>query len=735
MRIRFRLLVLVLAVLVPAFLVAGAGMVYVYSTAQRANRESLREVAHALALVLDREMAKRETTLRTLADAPSLDAGDLQTFYALAQRVAPPDSAIILSNAAGRILFNTRAPFGTPDAGGVSVVMPLRAEYGPARTIVSNMYRAPIGAQDSFSIQIPVQRAERVIYFLEMSVAVQRLQSVFAEQQLPDNWIGAIVDRNGIIVARNRSAAHFVGSHIHPSFFSLIRSTREGFTNGNALSGERVRAFFSEAPHSDWHFIVSVPRREAMESAAGAAALIGSFSLLILAVSIAVAMRMSRHIVRSVEQLTSSAECLGKTKAVTPLRSGIHEFDAVGDAMVRASAELKTTRADLEQRVADAVAVAERSQRALLQGQKLEALGRLTGGIAHDFNNVLQTLTTGLQVCLMSLRTEREQNLLRTCLRAVQRGTELARQLMAFGRVQDARMETVKLGAQLRAVLPLLSGTLPSNIRFEAKIDDAWNVTVDPLQFELALLNLTMNARDAMPDGGVITLEARNEVLAAPVGELPAGEYVRIAVTDTGMGMSEEVSSRALDPFYTTKQVGQGSGMGLPQAYGFARQSGGMLLLSSRPGTGTEVIFYLPRAMQEAGSSQLDANNTQPPQRAAGAILFVEDDPLVRETVVPALAAAGMDVTVAESGEQAVDLLQAGRFDLVFSDIVMPGTVSGIDLAHMVRERSPDTHIVLASGYSERRVDLPGVRLLAKPYSMSDVVAVLNSTLMGMPSP
>jgi signal transduction histidine kinase/CheY-like chemotaxis protein len=531
-----------------------------------------------------------------------------------------------------------------------------------------------------------------------------------------------------------KNAETFVGRHVTGTIVNKLATQKEGFNDGIALSGERVIGFFSRAPHSEWRFIVSVPHKEIQQSAIKAAALIGAFSLLLLAIAVAAAISVGRNIARSAERLVQSAERLGRTEAVTPLRSSIAEFDAVSDAMINAGTELHIARVDLERRVAEAVDIAERSQRALLQGQKLEALGRLTGGIAHDFNNVLQTLTTGLQVCLMSATSEREKALLHACQRAVVRGVELARQLMVFGRVQDARLETLSVDVQLKVATPLLTGPLPSNIEFKMQLDDdLWNVTVDPIQFELALLNLTMNARDAMPTGGLITLEASNQTITTPLDELPAGDYVSIRLTDNGTGMSEEVSARALDPFFTTKRIGQGSGMGLPQAYGFAKQSGGTLMLSSEPNRGTVVTLYIPRSSKEAALPRLEVDSL-PHQHSSGTILFVEDDPLVRETVTPALTVAGLDVKVARNGEEAVQLLESGEyFNLVFSDIVMPGSVSGIDLAHVIRDRFPRTRIVLATGYSERRINLPGVRLLAKPYSMSEVVAALNNELMQPP--
>lgn len=731
MPIRSRLLILVLAVLIPAFMTAGIGMVYIYSESQQTHRQSMREVAHALALVVDKEMAKREAILQTLASSSALDVGDLDNFYAQAKRIAPTiETSVALRGLDGNVLLNTRLPKGTTLQPSPAGIAELRAEYGPDATVVSNMYFAPVGKQSSISIQIPVKRDGKLIYYLEMSIFVEQLQSVFNEQKLPGSWIGTIVDRNTTVIARSKDATNFVGKKTSEGLGQKMHDNSEGFNDGIALSGEPVYAFFSRAPNSELRFVVSVPHKELQQTATRAVAFIAFLSVILLGIAVLAALAVGRSTARSVEQLLRSAKSLGKDELLSPARSGIAEFDAVSNAMVQASNELRASRENLERRVAEAVSVAERSQRALLQGQKLEALGRLTGGIAHDFNNVLQTLTSGLQVCLMSAQTDREKSLLQACMRAVTRGAELTRQLMAFGRVQDARLETLDVSKHLHMAVPLLTGALPSNIEFKLNThDDLWRITVDPLQFELALLNLTMNARDAMQDGGLITLEARNEIIAAGT-ELTAGDYVRVSLTDTGAGMSEEVAARALDPFFTTKNVGEGSGMGLPQAYGFAKQSGGTLTLNSKTGVGTSIVFFLPRANQEITLAPLEANTLQP-QYASGKVLFVEDDPLVRETVTLALSAAGFDLQVAQSGKDALQLLESGHtFNLVFSDIVMPGGISGIDLANIIRERFPDTRIVLATGYSERRINLPGVRLLAKPYSMTDVVALLNNELM-----
>jgi len=732
MRIRTRLLILFLSVLIPAFITAGIGISYVFSETQEANRQSMREIAQALALVVDREMMKREAVLKTLATSAALDTADLRHFYLQAKRVAPTiESSLMLSDRDGNVLLNTRLPYQSNRRDPNALLKTLRDQAEPDETVISDMYESPITKQLSFLIQIPVKRDNQVIYYLGMSVFASELQSVFREQRLPNTWNGSILDRNGIIAARNRNADQFVGKSARNTIVRLMSESYEGFNNdGRSLTGEPVTAFFSRAPRSEWRFLVSVPQDEFKRSAYNAIVVIGALSLLFFGLALATAVILGRKATRAVEKLQESAEKLGKGEPVVASHSGVYEFDAVSRAMAKASESLNLTHTELERRVSEAVAMSERSQRALLQGQKLEALGRLTGGIAHDFNNVLQTLTTGLQMCLLLAKGERERTLLQSCQRAVTRGVELARKLMAFGRVQDARLETLNVGEQMRLATPLLTGTLPSNIEFKLHHDpDLWSVTIDPLQFELALLNLTINARDAMPDGGTISLEACNEQLSDPAHELPAGDYVRVRITDTGTGMSEEVSARAFDPFFTTKNIGEGSGMGLPQAYGFAKQSGGSLLLNSREGVGTSFTFYLPRSESHSILPKLDANSIHP-QFIKGSLLFVEDDALVRETIAPALSLAGLDVQVAKSGDEALQILESGKtFDLVFSDVVMPGSISGIDLAQIVRKRFSSTHIVLATGYSERRINLPDVRMLAKPYNMEELIVALSNEL------
>jgi len=597
MRIRSRLLLLVSAVLVPALLVSVTGVAYIYSEEQESIRATAIETARALALAVERDMARRESILRTLSAAPTLHDGDLKRFYDFALAVANENgAAIILSDLEGRQILNTRLPFGTALPPMLPIEREARARLGNEVTIVSDLYLPPAGlGPRSFAVQHPVRRDGKVVQFLTLASFAAEIQNLLTAQRLPPDWNATITDRRGIIVARGVDAEKFVGKPVREDLFARMSAQGEGFHVGTTLGGVAATAFFSRVPTADWSLLIGLPHGSLYAPAGRAAMVMAALSLLVLALGLAAAMLVARRISRPVESLRQAAHALGSERAARPPPSGTLELDAVGEAMARASERLQGTKTELERRVAEALASYEQSQRALLQAQKLEALGRLTGGIAHDFNNVLQTLTAGLDT-LKHGAGEPQRALLGRCQRAVARGTDLARQLMAFGRVQELRAQTIDTGARLAEAQQLFGGALPANIRLDYDLEpQLWPVLADPSQLELALLNLVINARDAMPHGGSLTLRGRNQAVSAR-GDLQDGDYVVLSISDTGEGMGDEVMARAFDPFYTTKGVGKGSGMGLPQAYGFARQNGGTLVLGSRAGQGTTATMYLPRA-------------------------------------------------------------------------------------------------------------------------------------------
>ncbi|WEF33606.1 ATP-binding protein [Pseudoduganella chitinolytica] len=597
MRIRTRLLLLILSILLPAFAIASVAVWYVYNEQRAAEVAGMQEAARALALLADRDLQAREAVLATLASSPAMQRGDLRAVYEHARQLAPgPDMTIVVHDLAGRQLFNTRQSLGSPPAVGRSNLMALRQAAGPHGVVVSDLFYAPVGKRYDVALQIPVTVEGQLRYYLSMGLAVERIMPLLGQHGVPENWVISLLDRRGTVIARTSDPARYVGRSVSAGLRARIAASPAGMHKGVRLDGTPTFAFFSRAPMSGWTVVMSVPAAEMRRPAVAAAAGLGLLVAIVLALAIVAARIYARGTAAPIERLRQAAERLGRDEPVVPFASGLAEADAVSAALADASTLIAGSKAHLEQRVAEAVAQAERAQRALLHGQKLEALGRLTAGIAHDFNNILQTLSGALQLIPLTDDRARVQALAATCQKAIARATTLTGQMRAFGTVQDARLETIQPDSVVENTLPMLRSALPGTVRLELDIAAGlWPVTVDPLQLELALLNLVINARDAMPDGGRLYLGMHNEQLADTVQGLAPGPYVRIELRDNGTGMTPATLARALEPFFTTKPVDKGTGLGLPQAYAFAAQSGGLLTLQSATGDGTTVTIRLPR--------------------------------------------------------------------------------------------------------------------------------------------
>lgn len=741
MRIRTRLLLLILAILVPAFIAALLAVGYVYLEERRAQENSVKETVRAFALLIDNELETTEGILHALANSPALERDDLATFYRHAKSLTPGrDTNIVLFDLAGKELLNTRFPFGTAlPFKRVSNIEQLAATRGLDRTLVSDLFLVPVLRQHNYVIQVPVHQDGRVRYLLSMSLNPDNMQRLIARQRFPADWQAVVIDRADRIVARTYEAEQFRGHLVTDFARRQFAAAPEGVFANRNLNGIPMQGFFSTVPDIGWRVMVTIPRTELQRVPLRAATFLAAIMAVLLIVASLAARWFARRAIVPIEYLGRSAEDLAAGREVRYVPQGVREIDAVAERMAGASGQILRAQAELERRVAEAVAANEQAQNALVRGQKLEALGRLTGGIAHEFNNLLQTLTTALQLASLTTTQPKVQGLIDTCKRTVSRATALTTRLGSFGRVQDAKLATVDPGEQVRGSMQLIRGVLRQGTRLDVECADAlWPVTVDPLQFDLALLNLAINARDAMEnaleDGGRLVIEVSN-CAVAPNAERAGGDHVCVRVRDSGCGMPPDVLARALDPFFTTKAPGQGSGLGLPQAYAFATQSQGWLTLASSVGAGTTIDIYLPRSRQPLSPTAGRAASTAP-ARAGGRVLFVEDDPLVREAVVRALEEAGFDVLVAPDGDQALAMLDAGLdTDVVFSDVVMPGQVSGIDLAELLRERRPGLPVVLATGYTDQRAVVPGVQILAKPYEIDQVVELLATLSGNRPPP
>jgi PAS domain S-box-containing protein len=379
------------------------------------------------------------------------------------------------------------------------------------------------------------------------------------------------------------------------------------------------------------------------------------------------------------------------------------------------------------------------AEEALRFAQKMEAIGKLTGGIAHDFNNLLQVIGGNLQLLAEDVAgSERPAQRVRNALAGVARGAKLAAQLLAFGRRQPLAPKVVNLGRFVRGLDDMLRRALGDGIEIETIVSGGlWNTLVDPFQVENALLNLAINARDAMDGQGKLTIEAGNASLddayAKRNADVLPGQYVMVAVTDTGTGMTPDVQEHVFEPFFTTKREGQGTGLGLSMVYGFVKQSGGHVKIYSEPGQGTTIRLYLPRVREKEDlETDVDAG---PSKGGAETILVVEDDEDVRTTVVEMLSSLGYHVLRAKDAQSALAIVESGvPIHLLFTDVVMPGPLRSTELARKTRERQPGIAVLFTSGYTDNaivhagRLD-EGVELLSKPYTHEALARKIRQTL------
>jgi signal transduction histidine kinase len=390
---------------------------------------------------------------------------------------------------------------------------------------------------------------------------------------------------------------------------------------------------------------------------------------------------------------------------------------------------------------ASANAERDRAEQRLREAQRMEAMGQLTGGVAHDFNNLLQVIRGNLELLAPAVAdNDTARRRLDSALHGADRAAQLTRQLLAFARRQPLAAQAVDVGSLIGDMSEILRRMLGKAIAVKTEIaPDLWSAMVDPAQTESALLNLAINARDAMPKGGTLTIAAANGALeaadldaagTAPADSAQPGDFVVLTISDTGQGMSAEVMSRAFEPFFTTKRDGKGSGLGLSMVYGFVRQSNGHMTLASEPGQGASVKLYLPRARTPERVA------VPRPVKADGerkTILVVEDDAAVRATTVIMLDSLGYETLEAEDAASAVKTVGDGaRVDLVFSDVTMPGPMRTAEMAERLRELAPEAPILFASGYPKEEMGEhldADAALLAKPFTRQDLASRIAEML------
>ncbi len=492
------------------------------------------------------------------------------------------------------------------------------------------------------------------------------------------------------------------------------------------LDQERLlAAIAAQAPWSDFPFILlskrGEPRRGAREVEA-----VANVTLLERPLHPASLVSAARAALRARQRQRLAARHFeDREKARAELRDLADTLEAKVEARTR---EL----AAANDRLTAEIAERERAEARLVQAQKMEAIGQLTGGIAHDFNNLLTAVIGSLDLLLRRTDDEKIRRLASMALQAGERGATLTAQLLSFSRRQHLSPVPVEPNQVVASMADLLARSIGAAVTVELDLaDDVWRAMVDPTQLEVVLLNLAINARDAMPSGGVVRIATRNlaAVPDALTAELNPGAYVAIEVADTGAGMTPAVLARAFEPFFTTKGQGKGTGLGLAQVYGFARQSGGTVRIVSAENEGTVITLYLPRTTEVADPVAIERLTQATGSRQR--ILVVDDDNDVRGVAAQMIEEIGYQVVAAASGTEALTEFGRASFDLVLTDVVMPG-MSGVDLARRIRAVAPAMPLLFASGYADVATfgdELAAETVLKKPYRIGEVAARIGDAL------
>jgi PAS domain S-box-containing protein len=434
---------------------------------------------------------------------------------------------------------------------------------------------------------------------------------------------------------------------------------------------------------------------------------------------------------------TGERRIIGLGRVVTGLRKDGTTFPmelAVGEAVSPTGRIFTGFIRDLTSR--------HRMEAELRQSQKMEAVGQLTGGLAHDFNNLLTVITGNLEMLEARLVDKQQRGLLAEAQQAAEDGAKLTGRLLAFGRRQPLNPRLVDVGLLVSGFADLMRRTLGGAVDLKTTVSGAANFAeIDSSQLQNALLNLALNARDAMPDGGTLVIEISRQRIdmdyAQMYPEVRPGDYVLVSVTDTGSGMPADVRQRAFEPFFTTKPSGQGTGLGLSMVYGFVKQSGGHVQIYSDVGRGTSVRVFLPSARPAAEASGAMPTAPPDPPRGSETILVVEDDPRVRRVAVARLRDAGYRIGEASTRAEARGRREAQEVDLLFTDIVMPGGMTGAQLAHRVRAERPAVKVLLTSGFAEPMVagreQAEFGNWLGKPYTAAELATRIRQVLDGVP--
>ncbi len=739
--IRSRLLWLVLSVLLPALAIACWVIVQTYNNERNANERLLRETARALSIVVDRELSQRAAIARVLSAAPIFDAAPraapamLAEFEEQARRAMDGMEGGVVLSTPERVLLDTR---GRAGGSPVRTATPLPWVTEPFIGTVKRDTGAG-GEELTIALVQPVRRKGETVFNLAVTMLPGEMQRLLDQQRLPADWYGTVMDSKGTVVARHPGGARYVGRSATPDIVQRMAATRESLFDSVSLDGVKTTGFFSTSPQG-WAYLMAMPRAQFSGWVPEALWPVLAGGLALFGLAITGALWVSRGIAGPVFSLKRAAALIQAGQAVEVRPTGMTECDEVLQGLSAAAQTIASSHAHLEKEVADAIEKTRLAEQHISQNQRVEALGRLTGGVAHDFNNLLGVVSNSAHLMARhAAGSEALQAPLAATLRAVEAGSRLTQHLLRIAGRQPVRPQVMALKAFMGDVKELMEVVLGKRIAVAVDVaEDTRDIEIDAGELELALVNIAINARDAMPGGGQLTLSARNALPEEAAGLQPR-PHVLITVSDTGSGMESSLVDHVFEPFFTTKAVdkgngGKGTGLGLSQVYGFCVQAGGTARLRSTPGKGTTVSLVLPaRQGGVAGAGAVPAADAAVNLHGCR-VLLVEDNEDLADATEALLDSYGMRITRAANADEALAALESGAsVDVLLSDIVMPGSMDGIALAWTLRRRRPELPVVLITGYSRSLEAAKGFTVLRKPCAPAALVAALAQAMQEQP--
>jgi signal transduction histidine kinase len=737
-----RLILLVLALALPLNFVIGGVVWGLVNRANEVQRTSLLYAARSIAAGVDAELGKYVALGEALSRSPALLDDNLDAFEAEARRAFPKgaDTGAMVADADGQQLLNPFAQPGQalPRRNPLAIAAQHRA-FSMRSIVTTDLMIGPLTQDWIANIEVPIFKEGQPFRGLAIVMRQREFLRLLSVQDIPRNWLAAIIDGQGRFIARVSGGK--VGQLAGEGWLAIKDQT--GLFELSSLEGDALVQANAHPSMSNWAVGVAVKKAEmqaAVWDTVRWAVMLGAG---LSAASLLLAWSLARQITRPIHQLRQSFADVSAQPS-KPIEVGPPEILELQDTLHRATLE----RTDANQALMAALskleremALREEAQAALAQAQRMEALGQLAGGMAHDSNNVLAAISANLDTVTLRSSDEKTSEAIESAMDAIEMGASLNRRLLVLSRPQGVGLERLDLNDRVTGTLELLKRTLGEQVTVSLRCSaDPCQTLANPGDVDTAILNLAINARDAMPKGGTLTIGTRHVTIDADaarrIPEARPGDYVTLTVSDTGHGMSSEVLKHAMEPFFTTKGPGKGTGLGLATVYGIVRQSVGFISIDSTAGEGTSVHLNFPKAEPGPTVSSVRPSPKGVPLGDGELILVVEDADKVREAAMSRLESLGYAVLEATTGPEAITVLQSGApIALVFSDIVMPGGMTGYDVAEWVRSTRPELKVLLTSGYS----DVPlaaseavrAVKVLGKPYTREQLACALREALDG----